>query len=85
MEKETKYFCARNLSKWQQQWSHQEYVSKMYIGNNEFKEFIGWDAINQNTVDHITEFPEPIPIPTLGHQYDIKIFQETALVFYSQK
>lgn len=83
LEKETKYFCERNLEKWQEQWSHKPYVSKMYAGNTEFREFIGWEAINQNTVDHIKAFPEEIPIPVSHRDYSIELLGESALVFYS--
>lgn len=83
LEKETQYFCERNLKKWQEQWSHQSFVSKMYTGNQKFKEYIGWNEINKNTVDHIREFPKPIPIPDSNQDYTIKLFDKTAFVFYS--
>lgn len=84
LEKETQYFCERNLSKWQEQWSHQSFVSKMYTGKKEFKEYIGWAEINQFTVDHIRDFPEPIPIPDSNQNYTIELFENTAFVFYAK-
>jgi len=83
LENETQYFCERNLEKWQEQWSQKPFVSKMYTGNQPFKEFEGWAAINQNTVDHIKDFPEPIRIPATKQEYTIEVFDKTAFVFYS--
>ncbi len=83
LEKETRYFCERHLDKWQAQWSQQSFVSKMYTGNIAFKEFIGWAAIKQNTLDHIQQFPAPIPIPPSKQDYTIEVFDRTAFVFYS--
>ncbi|MEM9718911.1 MAG: hypothetical protein AAGA10_06680 [Bacteroidota bacterium] len=85
LEKETQYFCERNLSKWQEQWSQKPFVSKMYMGNTAFKEFLGWKEINQNTVDHIQEFPDPIPFPKVEQEYTIEVFGETAFVFYAKE
>lgn len=84
LQKETQYFCERNLIKWQEQWSHKSFVSKMYTGNIPFEEFIGWIAINEFTVRHIKKFPEVIPIPTTNPDYTIELFEDTALVFYSK-
>lgn len=85
LQKETQYFCERNLAKWQEQWSHQSFVSKMYTGNTIFKEFLGWEAINQNTVEHILQFPDPIPIPKSNQDYTIEWFGNTAFVFYAKQ
>ncbi len=84
LENETLYFCERNLAMWQEQWSHQPFVSKMYTGNTPFREFIGWEAVNQNTVDHIRKFPDPIPVPDSNQEYAIELFGEAAMVFYSK-
>ena len=84
LKKETQYFCERQLPQWQDQWSHQSFVSKMYAGNKAFEEFTSWEQINQYTVNHIAEFPEPIPIPKTSFEYDIHLFGETAWVFYSK-
>jgi len=84
LEKETQYFCERNLSKWQEQWSKKSFVSKMYAGKTDFKEYTDWESINQNTVDHIREFPDPITIPKTSHTYEVEIFGESAFVFYSK-
>lgn len=83
LEKETQYFCERNLEKWQEQWVHKSYTSKMYAGNTEFREFNGWEAVNQNTVDHIKAHPEEIPVPVSHRDYSIELLGESALVFYS--
>ena len=56
----------------------------MYTGNTAFKEFSGWEAIRQNTVDHIQHFPNPIPIPGVDQTYAVTVFQETALVLYTK-
>lgn len=85
LEKETQYFCERNLDKWQEQWSTASFVSKMYTGQQEFKEFVGWNAIKQNTVDHIQQFPEAIPIPDSNQEYTIELFENTAFVFYAKQ
>jgi len=84
LKDETKYFCERNLEKWQAQWSHQPFISKMYAGKVEFEELIGWEAINQFTVQHIKKNPESLPIPDIRVDYDIHLFDNTALVFYSK-
>ncbi|MEK6482579.1 hypothetical protein WJR50_33945 [Catalinimonas sp. 4WD22] len=83
LQLETRYFCERNLEKWQEQWVHKPYTSKMYAGNTEFREFIGWEAVNQNTLDHIKAQPEKIPIPVSNQDYNIELLGKTALVFYS--
>ena len=85
LQLETKYFCERNLAGWQDQWSHKSYVSKMYAGERDFEEFTTWNEINQFTVDHIAEFPDPIPIPVSEQKFDIHIFAETAWVFYTKE
>lgn len=82
LENETKFFCERNLEKWQVQWSHQAFTSKMYAGATEFEELIGWNEINEFTVRHIKENPESIPIPKAHFDYDVHLFDRTALVFY---
>lgn len=84
LNQETKYFCDRNLEKWQQQWSHQPFVSKMYAGSVDFEELTGWKAINQFTRDHIAEHPAKIPIPDTNFEYDFHFFKDTAWVFYSK-
>lgn len=84
LQQETKYFCERKLGKWEEQWSRQPFVSKMYTGNTEFKEFLGWEAVQQNTVDHIRDYPDPIPVPVVDQSYTITVFQETALVLYTK-
>ncbi|MEO0468317.1 MAG: hypothetical protein AAF206_01755 [Bacteroidota bacterium] len=85
LKQETQYFCERNLAQWQAQWSHRDFVSKMYTGSTTFEEFIGWAAINQFTVDHIQQHPEPIQVPQSSPSYEMTIFQETALVFYTKE
>ncbi|MFK7904112.1 MAG: hypothetical protein AB8B69_03260 [Chitinophagales bacterium] len=84
LKNETKYFCERNLEEWQSQWSHEPFVYKMYAGNNAFEEFVGWEEINQFTVQHIEENPTPIPLPDTNFDYDIYLFGETAWVLYSK-
>jgi hypothetical protein len=83
LQLETRYFCERNLKKWQEQWVQKSYTSKMYAGNTEFKEFIGWQEVNQNTLDHIKANPEKIPVPVPNQDYNIELLGKTALVFYS--
>ena len=85
LQKETQYFCERNLDKWGDQWSQKSFVSKMYTGKTDFVEFRGWEAIKQNTVDHIQEFPDPISIPKPRLEYTIEVFGETAFVFYAKE
>ncbi len=85
LQKETEYFCERNLRQWEEQWSKQAFVSKMYTGNTNFKEFIGWEEIRQNTVDHIRDFPDPIPVPDVDHGYNMELFGRSAFVFYTKK
>ncbi len=84
LQQETRYFCERDLLKWEEQWSKQPFVSKMYAGNIEFKEFSGWEAIRQNTVDHISDHPDPIPVPQVDQAYTVTVFEETALVMYAK-
>ncbi|MEM8899691.1 MAG: hypothetical protein AAGC85_16370 [Bacteroidota bacterium] len=85
LQLETKYFCERNLASWQDQWSHESFISKMYTGERDFEEFTTWNEINQFTVDHIAEFPNPIPVPFSDRKYDIHFFAETAWVFYTKE
>ncbi len=85
LQLETKYFCERNLASWQDQWSYEPFVSKIYAGEKDFEEFTTWNEINQFTVDHIAEFPDPIPLPVSDQKYDIHLFVETAWVFYTKK
>jgi len=82
LNNETRYFCERNLEKWQEEWAHQPYCSKMYAGNIEFEELLGWEAIRQFAVEHIAENPQPFPLPDTNFDYDIYLFGETAWVFY---
>ena len=84
LQQETRYFCERNLLKWEEQWSKQPFVSKMYTGNTEFKEFSGWEAIRQNTVDHIRDYPDPIPLQEVDQAYTVTVFGQTALVLYAK-
>ena len=85
LEKETLYFCERDIVRWREQWSHEPYVSKMYTGNREFLEFKGWDAIERNTMEHMTRYPDTIPLPKTNMEYQITLFGETAFVFYSKE
>lgn len=84
LKKETQYFCERNLEKWQEQWSQAPFVSKMYAGTAEFEEFDSWEEINQFTVDHINENPDPIPIPQSDQEYKIYVLGKTAWVFFNK-
>lgn len=84
LQKETQYFCERDLTHWQQQWSHGPLVSKMYGGSHEFEWFDNWEAVNQFTVEHIDQNPAPIPIPDSNFDYDIHLFGKTAWVFFSK-
>lgn len=85
LENETQYFCERNLEKWQDTWAHQPYCSKMYAGNITFEELLGWEEIKQFATKHITEHPDPFPLPNPNFEYDIYLFGETAWVFYLKK
>jgi len=85
LKDETRYFCERNLPKWEGQWSHASYVSKMYGGNTDFALFSGWEAVRQNTVDHIREHPELIEVPEVEVDYHIEYFGKTAWVFYAKQ
>lgn len=84
LKNETQYFCERNLEKWQLQWSRQSFTYKMYGGSQGFQEFVGWEAINQFTVQHIAANPNPIPLPDTNYEYDIYLLGETAWVLYSK-
>ena len=84
LKMETQFFCERNLEKWQEQWSQQPFVSKMYGGEKEFKELTTWEEINAYTVNHISENPDAIPIPESDYDLDIHLLGETAWVFYSK-
>lgn len=84
LKKETQYFCERNLEKWQEQWSHQPFVSKMYAGEKDFEHFTTWEEINAFTVNHIAENPDVIPIPESNYDLDIHLLGETAWVFYAK-
>ena len=84
LELETQYFCERDLGNWQAQWSHKPFVSKMYGGNRDFDYMDNWDAINQFVVNHIAEYPAPIPLPKTNFDYDIHLFEQTALVLFSK-
>lgn len=85
LKNETRYFCERNLPKWEEQWSHGGFVSKMYAGNTEFVEFSSWQAIRQNTIDHIRNHPAPIQLPDSSVDYRIEHFGNTAWVFYAKQ
>ncbi|MEL7005991.1 MAG: hypothetical protein AAFN93_25175 [Bacteroidota bacterium] len=85
LENETRYFCERNLKKWQDQWSHESFTSKMYAGEAKFEELVGWDEINQFTVRHIKENPKPLAIPQVNIEFDIHLFDNTAFVFYAKE
>lgn len=85
LKNETKYFCARNIELWQEQWSHQPYTSKMYAGATAFEELTGWASIQQFTLTHIEEHPEPLPLPAVAVDYEIHLFPKTALVFYTKE
>ncbi|MEM6767949.1 MAG: hypothetical protein AAF655_23650 [Bacteroidota bacterium] len=85
LQLETQYFCERKLAEWQNQWTHESYVSKMYAGKIGFEEFTNWEEIYQFTVDHINEFPDPIPIPESDQAYTVELFGETAFVFYTKE
>lgn len=82
---ETKYFCGRNLEKWQEQWAHQPFCSKLYAGDIEFEELTGWSAIQQFASKHIADNPNPYPLPDFNVDYDIHLLGETAWVFYTKK
>jgi len=82
LENETKYFCERNFEKWQGEWAHQPFCSKMYAGDVEFESLVGWEAIQQFAVEHISEYPQVFPLPDTNFDYDIYLFGETAWVFY---
>lgn len=85
LQLETQYFCERNLGKWEEQWARAPFVSKMYLGNTSFTEFKGWEEIRQNTLDHIRDYPDPIPIPVVDQEYTVNLFKEAALVFYAKE
>lgn len=82
LQKETRYFCERNLPKWKDQWSQKPFVSKIYIRGSEADLYEGWESIEQYTVEHIRQNPSPIPIPDTSFEYDIYVLGETAWVLY---
>lgn len=84
LEAETRHFCARDLDAWAATWSHAPYVAKLYAGRAPFREFVGWEAIRANTVAHLREHPEPIPVPATAHDYAVDVFGEAALVRYAK-
>lgn len=84
LENETKYFCERNLEKWEAEWAHQPFCAKMYAGNVGFENLVGWEPIRQFAVQHIADRPQPIPLPNPNVDYDIHLLGETAWVFFTK-
>ena len=82
LQKETQYFCERNLSKWKDQWSQKPFVAKKYIRGLKAEIYTGWKSIEQYTIEHIKQYPNPIPIPDTNFEYDIYVLGETAWVLY---
>ena len=85
LEAETRHFCARDLDAWAGTWSHAPYVAKLYTGETDFREFVGWDAIRANTVEHIRAHPDPIPVAPTAYDYAVDVFGDAALVRYAKQ
>ena len=84
LQKETQYFCERDLVQWQAQWSQAPFVSKMYAGEHEFEYFTDWAAIRQFTENHIEQNPDPIPLPDSNFDYEIHLLGTSAWVFFTK-
>ena len=86
---ETRYFYARDLDNWQNQWSQKSFVSKMYIisdtytGDRKFEEFKNWGAIKKYTLDYFEKHPDSEAVPESNLNYKIHVFGNTAYVLYS--
>lgn len=84
LQRETRYFCQRDLDNWQKQWAHRPFAAKMYATDTSFQAWTGWEAINQFTVQHLRDYPDTIPIPEVRVNYDIHLLGQTAWVFFAK-
>lgn len=87
LNEETKAAFTRDYQGWKTKWVHEDYVSKTYMNfaDSTLSESLGWDKINNFVKTYIEEHPDPVPMPDLLNEIDVRIYGNGAWVEYEQE
>jgi len=87
LNNETKAAFQRDYEAWQDKWSHDSNITKVYINFSDqtFSESVGWDEISEFVKTYFEEHPEPEPLPNLLDKIDVRLYENGAWVIYEQQ
>ncbi len=83
---ETKAAFNRDYEGWKEKWIHEPHVVKTYMQfpDSSMTESLGWNAISGFVKTYFEEHPEPVPIPTLVNDIDVRLYGNGAYVYFHQ-
>ena len=83
---ETKAAFNRDYPAWKAHWIQEEYVTKTYMNfaDSSMTETLGWKEVDDFVRTYIEEHPEPVPLPTLVDQIEVRLYGNGAWVNYEQ-
>ncbi len=82
LEKETYYFCSRDLDRWASYWLQRPSTHKYYVRNCNYEELKGFDAVEAYARTYFSEHPEPEEVPIGNYQYEIEVDGNAAWVYF---
>lgn len=86
LNNETKAAFNRDYESWKTYWVHESFVTKSYMNlrDSSMTETLGWEEVDNFVRTYIEEHPEPVPLPTLLDNIDVRLFGKGAWVSYKQ-
>jgi hypothetical protein len=86
LNNETKAAFNRDYEQWKTHWLHESFVTKSYMNfsDSTMTETLGWEEVDHFVKTYIEEHPEPVPLPTLLEDIDVRLYGSGAWVSYKQ-
>ena len=86
LNEETKAAFNRDYEGWKEHWVHKAYVTKTYMNfaDSTMTETLGWEEVNDYVRTYLEEHPDPVPLPELLDEIEVRLYGTGAWVDYEQ-
>ena len=86
LNNETKAAFQRDYSAWRENWVRSDYVTKSYLNfpDSSMTETLGWEEVDEFVRTYIETHPEPVPLPDLLSDIDVRLYGTGAWISYEQ-